>query len=221
MSNELNLIAVIAKGLVDLKASFRTLSKQEGPRGPKGDKGDPGEPGPKGDKGDPGEPGPKGDKGDPGESGLQGETGAPGEQGQKGQKGDKGDPGPKGDAPEHKWDGTKLAFRHPDGTWGKKVDLRGPKGDVGSRKVVVAAGDAAGGGAAPVYLGKTLVWDQGVLSEVLFYLDAAKTQLAERRVLHRSGGLLTSIAFLDGGGDLTKTRTLSYSSGVLTSVTEA
>ena len=143
MTNELNLIAVIAKGLADLKASFRTLSKQEGPPGPKGDKGDPGEPGPKGDKGDPGEPGPKGDKGDPGEQGPKGDKGDPGA---AGPKGDRGEPGPKGDVPEHKWDGTKLAFRHPDGTWGKKVNLRGPKGDVGSRKVVIAAGDSASGG---------------------------------------------------------------------------
>ena len=90
MTNELNLIAVIAKGLADLKASFRTLSKQEGPPGPKGDKGDPGEPGPKGDKGDPGEPGPKGDKGDPGEPGPKGDKGDPGAAGQKGDRGSLG-----------------------------------------------------------------------------------------------------------------------------------
>jgi len=71
------------------------------------------------------------------------------------------------------------------------------------------------------YPGKTLVWAQGVLSEVLLYLDAAKTQLAERRVLNRTGQTLTSIDFFDGAGAQTKTRTLAYSSGVLTGVTEA
>lgn len=71
------------------------------------------------------------------------------------------------------------------------------------------------------YPGKTLVWAQGVLSEVLLYLDAAKTQLAERRVLNRTGSTLTSIDFFDGAGAPTKTRTLGYSSGVLTSVMEA
>lgn len=71
------------------------------------------------------------------------------------------------------------------------------------------------------YPGKTLVWAQGVLSEVLLYLDAAKTQLAERRVLNRTGSTLTSIDFFDGAGAPTKTRTLSYSSGALTGVTEA
>jgi len=71
------------------------------------------------------------------------------------------------------------------------------------------------------YLGKTLVWAQGVLSEVLLYLDAAKTQLAERRILNRTGQTLTSIVFRDGDDTITKTRTLGYTSGVLTSVTEA
>jgi hypothetical protein len=71
------------------------------------------------------------------------------------------------------------------------------------------------------YPGKTLVWAQGNLSEVLLYDDAAKTQLAERRILNRTGGTLTSIDFFDGDGALVKTRTLGYSSGVLTSVMEA
>lgn len=77
------------------------------------------------------------------------------------------------------------------------------------------------GDAASTYPGKTLVWAQGVLSEVLLYLDEAKTQLAERRVLTYTGGVLASIAFYDEDGTLTKTRTLGYSSGVLTGVTEA
>lgn len=140
MSNELNLIAVIAKSLADLKASFRTLSKQEGPPGPKGDKGDPGEPGPQGPPGQPGTPGKDGRdgiKGKDGKNGADGKDGRDGIDGKDGEKGDKGDP------PEHKWDGTQLAFRQPNGTWGKKVDLRGQKGDV-----VVAAVGSSGGGIA-------------------------------------------------------------------------
>lgn len=76
------------------------------------------------------------------------------------------------------------------------------------------------GGAAASHPGKTLVRALGKLTEVLLYSDAAKTQLAERRVLTYTGDVLTSIAFYDGNGTLTKTRTLGYSSGVLTSVTE-
>lgn len=41
--------------------------------------------------------------------------------------------GENGSAPEHEWSGTKLRFRNPDGTWGKWVDLRGPKGAKGSK----------------------------------------------------------------------------------------
>lgn len=77
------------------------------------------------------------------------------------------------------------------------------------------------GPAAASYPGKTMVWNQGVLSEVRLYDDAEQTQLAERRVLTYTGDVLTSIAFYSGDGTLTKTRTLGYSSGVLTSVTEA
>ena len=77
------------------------------------------------------------------------------------------------------------------------------------------------GPTAASYPGKTLVYSQGVLTEVRLYSDAAKTQLAERRVLTYTGDVLTSIAFYDVNGTLTKTRTLGYSSGVLTSVTEA
>lgn len=77
------------------------------------------------------------------------------------------------------------------------------------------------GGVTPSYPGKTLVWASGVLSEVLLYLDAAKTSLAERRVLNRSGGVLTSIQYFSGAGALTATRNLSYTSGQLTGVTQS
>ena len=147
---------------------------------------------------------------------------------QQGPKGDQGDPGPKGDRgdvgqtglpPAHEWIGTKLRFKLPDGKWGKPTDLKGAPGERGSVGAVSVA--SAPSDASSNFHGKTLVWAQGVLSEVLLYLDAAKTQLAERRVLNRTGSTLTSIDFFDGAGAPTKTRTLSYSSGALTGVTEA
>jgi hypothetical protein len=34
--------------------------------------------------------------------------------------------------PAHQWDGTKLYFQNPDGTWGEPVDLLGPQGPQGN-----------------------------------------------------------------------------------------
>lgn len=134
MSNELPLIAVLAKRLVDLQARFRTLSKQEGPRGPQGPQGPQGLPGKDGQDGKDGRDGVDGKDGKDGIDGKDGKDGRDGIDGKDGAKGEKGDP------PAHKWDGTKLSFQRPDGTWGKKVDLRGEKGTGGSSRVVVAAG---------------------------------------------------------------------------------
>lgn len=36
--------------------------------------------------------------------------------------------GEQGEIPKHQWSGTKLRFENPDGTWGKWVDLKGPRG---------------------------------------------------------------------------------------------
>ncbi|OUL98558.1 hypothetical protein [Variovorax sp. JS1663] len=33
--------------------------------------------------------------------------------------------------PDHRWVGTELQFEKPDGEWGTRVDLRGPKGERG------------------------------------------------------------------------------------------
>lgn len=63
-------------------------------------------PGPRGEKGD----SIKGDKGDRGLQGLKGETGAP---------------------PEHRWDGTKLSFKQPNGVWGEWIELKGATGEDG------------------------------------------------------------------------------------------
>ena len=71
------------------------------------------------------------------------------------------------------------------------------------------------------YPGKTITYASGLVTEVRSYLDAAKTILAERRVLSYAGAILSSIQFFNGSGSLIKTRTLSYSGGVLVSVTDA
>jgi hypothetical protein len=82
-------------------------------------------------------------------------------------------------------------------------------------------GPAGPPGNGVTYPGRTLTYSLGLLTGVWLYLDAAKTQLAERRILaYTLGGQLTNIAFYDGAGALTKTRTLTYSGGVLTSITD-
>lgn len=53
-----------------------------------------------------------------------------GPQGLQGERGKQGKPGP---APEHEWNGTKLRFQNPDGSWGDFVDLKGPKGKPGEK----------------------------------------------------------------------------------------
>lgn len=39
--------------------------------------------------------------------------------------------GDNGAAPAHEWEGTRLRFQNPDGTWGEWVDLRGKAGKTG------------------------------------------------------------------------------------------
>lgn len=36
--------------------------------------------------------------------------------------------GDDGQTPQHRWVGTKLQFKNPDGSWGKLVDLKGARG---------------------------------------------------------------------------------------------
>jgi len=76
--------------------------------------------------------------------------------GRPGPPGPPGRDGAVGPAPAHRWDGTKLQFQNPDGTWGPLVDLKGgnvdpptppvptPTGKV-SRFVVVEDTTKAGG----------------------------------------------------------------------------
>ncbi len=77
------------------------------------------------------------------------------------------------------------------------------------------------GPATAEYPGKTLGYTAGVLTDVYLYSDAAKTTLVERRVLIRVAGVLTSIEFYDGTATLVKTRTLTYTTGLLTGVVDA
>lgn len=81
--------------------------------------------------------------------------------------------------------------------------------------IVEAAEQGPPGPAHVEYPGKTITYAAGLATEVRSYLDAAKTILAERRVLSYAGSLLSSIQFFNGAGSLVKTRTLSYSGGVL------
>lgn len=43
----------------------------------------------------------------------------------------KGEKGDKGDAPAHEWNGSKLRFKKPDGTWGSYTELKGQNGERG------------------------------------------------------------------------------------------
>lgn len=70
--------------------------------------------------------GAKGDKGEQGERGLQGVSGINGLDGAQ---------GPRGTAPDHEWDGTKLRWKNPDGTWSDWADLQGPQGPEGPQGI--------------------------------------------------------------------------------------
>ena len=133
------LVALTRKVVADVL----NLDDYRGRRGRKGNVGSQGEPGPEGIPGRPGldgidgaigARGPDGDEGEPGPDGKRGKRGYKGEQGRAGDLGPVGPVGPKGDtgpAPDHKWDGTRLAFQKPDGKFGRSVELKGPGGGRG------------------------------------------------------------------------------------------
>lgn len=85
-------------------------------------------------RGEPGKPGPRGKDGVDGKDGKDGKDGHSPIAGidyplpSKGEKGEPGGVGERGPMPKHEWDGSKLRFENPDGTWGKWVDIRGPSG---------------------------------------------------------------------------------------------
>ncbi|KKL24635.1 hypothetical protein LCGC14_2413340, partial [marine sediment metagenome] len=71
-------------------------------------------------------PGAKGDKGDTGQAGRMGRDGTNGASGLS-------IVGPVGGVPAHVWEGTRLRFKFPDGSWGNAVELRGLRGANGSK----------------------------------------------------------------------------------------
>lgn len=75
---------------------------------------------------------------------LQKIKGDRGEFGAVGPMGPQGIQGLTGRIPNHTWNGTKLQFELPDGTWGLEVDLQGKQGTAG--------GQPKGGGASHFYL---------------------------------------------------------------------
>ena len=58
--------------------------------------------------------------------------GEPGETPQKNRDYFDGEPGIDGRPPVHQWEGTKIRFQNPDGSWGPYVDLKGKEGDPGT-----------------------------------------------------------------------------------------
>lgn len=136
MSNELNLIALATKKLVGvqeevaaLRTDVSTVAKLAGPPGKRG------------------EPGVPGDRGKDGRTGERGPRGLKGPKGDKGDQGEKGEEGERGPAPSHRWRGTSLQFKKPDGDWGKAVDLKGEPGKAGA--VIMGGSGFGGGGPAP------------------------------------------------------------------------
>jgi len=82
--------------------------------------------------------GPQGEVGPVGPAGPVGPSGPVGPQGERGEDGDDGLP------PEHRWVGTALQFKNPDGTWGRLVELRGVRGPNG--EIIAQPGVGGGGG---------------------------------------------------------------------------
>lgn len=152
----------------------------------KGDKGDPGESikGEPGERGEPGRDGRsiKGDRGERGEPGkpgkdgrsIKGDKGDRGEPGQRGisirgDVGPQGPPGPPGKPPEHRWKGTKLQFKNPDGTWGELVELSG---------YVVAIGETPAAEREPNMEGHKFVQDSEFTpANPLQILSGVRTQI--------------------------------------------
>lgn len=118
--NELPLIALLAKRFTELQASFKNLAKQPGPKGDAG----------LSVVGKNGPTGPRGPRGYPGKDGERGPRGYPGKDGKDGVDGKDGTDGQDGKPPAHRWIGTRLSFKKPDGKWGREVDLQGKGGVV-------------------------------------------------------------------------------------------
>jgi hypothetical protein len=94
---------------------------------------------------------------------------------------------------------------------GLREFLRGPRGEVGPVGGTVTSRS------------KTLVYTDGLLTEILLYSDSGKSLLAFRKVLVRGDGSgnVTSILLYDNVGTLLQTRTLNYGLGVLIGVSDS
>lgn len=135
----------------------------------------------------------RGPKGDPGEQGGIGQQGPQGVEGPAGERGPQGNVGPR---PEHEWEGTKVRFQHPDGSWGEFTNvigeqgpqgIRGPQGEQGPKgldgraflfqgiaplyeildKVVVAENELWITSTAGTYLGEPVAVDDGLAWSML------------------------------------------------------
>lgn len=69
--------------------------------------------------------------------------------GKNGTDGKDGKRGPVGPMPDHRWVDTELQFQTPEGGWGPRVDLRGPKGERGPAGTRGGGGGGSGGGMTP------------------------------------------------------------------------
>jgi len=108
--------------LEKMSESVGGVEKIKGKDGKDGIDGKKGKDGKDGKDGKTGKDGKKGDKGKDGKNGI---DGLDGDYGLDGKDGVDGLNGEKGDKPDHKWEGTKLFFEKPTGSWGKGVDLLG------------------------------------------------------------------------------------------------
>lgn len=114
-------------------------------------------------------------------------------------------------APDSEWgDGinnpvTAIRFKQMDGEWGEWEDIRGYQGLKGDD------GDD-GGGSSPL-TNPSFTYTNGLLTSVEYDDNITKT-------LTYTADLLTAVSVDDGAGSVT-TKTLNYTNGVLTSITES
>jgi hypothetical protein len=116
--------------------------------------------------------------------------------------------------PRHRWKDTSLQFEHPNGKWGRLVDLKGEKGTPGQIvQRFVGGGGGGGGSAAPTLKNPAFTYAAGVLASIAY--DNGSKVLA-----YSGDGTLNTVVTTINGQDTTKT--LAYNlDGSLASVTES
>jgi hypothetical protein len=176
-----------------------------------------------------------------GEQGPKGEMGPQGPAGRDGKDGVDGQDGATGPMPNHQWDGKRIRFEKPDGTWGAWIDLTGTMAPVSS----------GGGGSLSIQkfydgvalfppTGKTqilyfdtstdpygvYIWEGSQYQQVgggeggggssvkKSFETVAKNLRAEDATLSYTGSDLTSVEYANG-----VTKTLQYTNGDLTQIT--